>query len=134
MSDPDKRQRYDQFGMMGNKFGLFVTWFALTLKLGAEGVSDDFTDPTALFRMLFGNGKFDKIFGDLSFCDMDFAAAESSGAFDSNAYEQKQTERQKRLAHQLTIRLEPFVQGAKDMFISMVYIWRYKFFQIQASI
>jgi DnaJ-class molecular chaperone len=102
LSDPEKRYRYDQFG--------------------AVGVDEDFVDPTVLFRMLFGNGKFDNIFGDLSFCDMNFTATQEGG-FDTAAYEQKQDLRKQKLAHQLIIKLEPFVQGVKDSAIPMVHMY-----------
>lgn len=69
--------------------------------------------------MLFGNGKFDTIFGDLSFYDMDFTASQDS-PFDADKYEQKQNARRQQLTHQLIIKLEPFVQGEKSGFISMV--------------
>jgi hypothetical protein len=39
-------------------------------RLGKEGVQQGvhFSDPRALFSMLFGGGKFESIFGELSFC------------------------------------------------------------------
>ena len=34
---------------------------------GSAAMSDDFVDPRMIFRMLFGGGRFEDIFGDVSF-------------------------------------------------------------------
>jgi curved DNA-binding protein CbpA len=103
LSDPEKREKYDKFGMVG--------------------VSEEFVDPRQLFRMLFGGGKFENIFGDISFADIDLASSSNSDgtpSFDSDAFEKKQNERREKLAHHLLIKVEPYVQGVQANFAKMV--------------
>jgi len=99
LSDPEKRAKYDQYGM--------------------DGVTEDFVDPRQLFRMLFGGGRFEDIFGDVSFCDLDLSEGVGPDGMPTGVdpqinqkeYERKQEERKKKLAHRLLIKLEPHAQG-----------------------
>jgi len=96
LSDPEKRKTYDQYGMAG---------------VGPENF-----DPKELFKMLFGGKKFDNIFGNLSFFDLDLSNPNGPDA----AWERKQEENSRELVHQLLIKVEPFVQGMKSEFCKMV--------------
>eukprot|EP00026_Physarum_polycephalum_P004694 Phypoly_transcript_04717.p1 GENE.Phypoly_transcript_04717~~Phypoly_transcript_04717.p1 ORF type:complete len:478 (+),score=111.06 Phypoly_transcript_04717:75-1508(+) len=95
LSDPEKRARYDQYG--------------------SAGLSEEMMDSREVFRMLFGLGRFEDIFGDVSFGDIEFEVGPDGmpkeGSFDQQKLEKKQQERKDRLAHRLLIKLEPYMSG-----------------------
>lgn len=108
LSDPQRRTAYDQFG--------------------ESGVSDQpMMDPTALFGMLFGSDVFEEYVGELQMAmaaglAMSEGGAAGGGAPDRQALGSKlgtmQAERVSKLASLLCTRLQPFVDGQKDAFLS----------------
>jgi len=103
LTDPEKRERYDKFGM--------------------DAMNEMTIDPLDLFRMIFGGGMFQNYFGDLSFYDafsqqMSPENAENPQPIEPNQEQmlKKREERIAELTKQLVIIIEPYVQGNKSEF------------------
>ncbi|KAL2248698.1 chaperone protein dnaJ 10 [Sesamum indicum] len=104
LSDPTQRQAYDSYGKSG---------------ISKESI----IDPAAIFAMLFGSELFEEYIGQLamaSFASLDvFAEGEQ---FDAKKLQEKlqtvQREREERLAGVLRDRLNLYVQGNKEEFVS----------------
>ncbi len=95
LQDADKRKTYDLHGRAG-------------LRAQEGGI-----DPMELFRMMFGAGKFERIFGDVTMfqgaadADRDQLPPEEAQA----RMMAQQKDKAEALAKQLVIKLEPFVRG-----------------------
>ncbi|KAK4428227.1 Chaperone protein dnaJ 10 [Sesamum alatum] len=104
LSDPTQRQAYDAYGKSG---------------ISKESI----IDPAAIFAMLFGSELFEEYIGQLamaSFASLDvFAEGEQ---FDAKKLQEKlqtvQREREEKLAGILRDRLNLYVQGNKEEFVS----------------
>jgi curved DNA-binding protein CbpA len=104
LSDENKRQVYDKFGLEG-------------VRASEQGAPD----PSILFKMIFGCGSFDDIFGELNFV----------GIFDMNPelmsdeeimknLEKKNKERKDKLMEFLLKKLNPFIDGEDKVFKSQM--------------
>jgi len=100
-----KRKKYDKFGY----------------EVFRNADSEDI-DPSIIFRMIFGGGAFDDLFGELSFATMAQQAVEAGGEIDeekmAEEFEKKQEERKKKLVEQLLAKLEPYMSGKDKNFAS----------------
>jgi curved DNA-binding protein CbpA len=103
LSDPDKRRMYDSGGKEA-------------VQMAEQGL-----DPAALFAMMFGAGKFEKWFGEISlFASMEPEWAGKSEEEIARLVETRQAERVSRLVREMLIRVEPFVSGNKSDFCEMM--------------
>jgi len=107
LSDPEKRSAYDKFGK--------------------AGLDEGFLDPKEIFRMMFGGGKFDTIFGEVGIFEVlqSAVAADTNNATPSTdemkeKMKQNQEKRREQLTKQLLIKIEPYVQGNVSEFLRMV--------------
>lgn len=100
LSDPELRERYDKFGK--------------------EGVEQhDFVDPSAMFSMLFGGGKFEHLVGELKMAymaknGMDESTDNGKPMSEASAnreFQVWQAERVAELSRLLVQRLDRYVQG-----------------------
>jgi len=81
LSDDNKRQVYDKFGLEG-------------VRANEQGVP---TDPSLIFRMIFGCGTFDDVFGELSLLGMfGDPGVENMTEEERNAYLDKKNQEKKR--------------------------------------
>ncbi|KAI3992177.1 hypothetical protein MKX01_015068 [Papaver californicum] len=104
LSDPTQRQAYDSYGKSG---------------ISTEAI----IDPAAIFAMLFGSELFEKYIGQLAMASMASLDIFTEGEqFDAKKVQEKmrvvQKEREEKLAEALKDRLNQYVQGNKDSFIS----------------
>uniref|UniRef100_A0A6B2LB33 J domain-containing protein n=1 Tax=Arcella intermedia TaxID=1963864 RepID=A0A6B2LB33_9EUKA len=90
LSDVEKRKKYDT--------------------LGKEGLSNDASsfNPAALFRMIFGGGAFDDVFGEL--------ATSLDSELTPEEKKKKSQEDIDSLKHKLLIKLEPHIHGGLENF------------------
>ncbi|PQP99079.1 chaperone protein dnaJ 10-like [Prunus yedoensis var. nudiflora] len=104
LSDPGQRQAYDAFGKSGIS-------------------TDSIIDPAAIFAMLFGSELFEEYIGQLAMASMASLDIFSEGEqFDPKKLQEKmrvvQREREEKLAETLKNRLNQYVQGNKEDFVS----------------
>ncbi|OVA09307.1 DnaJ domain [Macleaya cordata] len=104
LSDPAQRQAYDSYGKSG---------------ISTEAI----IDPAAIFAMLFGSELFEEYIGQLAMASMASLDIFTEGEqFDAKKLQEKmrvvQKEREEKLAETLKDRLNQYVQGNKDAFIS----------------
>jgi len=90
LSDPAKRERYNQYG-----------------KAAFEKGDDIFTDPHELFQNMFGGEKFKEFFGDVSF-EQHFSTTEDP--------KEQEVHRIIALRTQLLAKLEPYIAGNVEEF------------------
>jgi curved DNA-binding protein CbpA len=101
LNDEEKRKIYDKFGVSG-------------VRATEQGGG---TDPSMIFKMLFGCGTFDDIFGELSFTSM-----LSNPGHDMTENQMKEqldienTKRKEKLLEQLIARLEKRISGQEKNF------------------
>ncbi|XP_047980562.1 chaperone protein dnaJ 10-like [Salvia hispanica] len=104
LSDPSQRQAYDAHGKSGIS-------------------TDSIIDPAAIFAMLFGSELFEEYIGQLAMASMASMDVFTEGEeFDTKKLQEKmrsiQKEREEKLAGILKDRLNVYVQGNKEEFIS----------------
>ncbi|XP_057505445.1 LOW QUALITY PROTEIN: chaperone protein dnaJ 10-like [Actinidia eriantha] len=104
LSDPAQRQAYDAYGKSG---------------ISTEAI----IDPAAIFAMLFGSELFEDYIGQLAMASMASLDIFTEGEhFDTKKLQEKmrvvQKEREERLAEILKDRLNLYVQGNKEDFVS----------------
>lgn len=104
LSDPAQRQAYDSFGKSGIS-------------------TDAIIDPAAIFAMLFGSELFEDYIGQLAMASMASMDIFTEGEeLDAKKLQEKmrvvQKEREDRLAQILIDRLNQYVNGSKEEFIS----------------
>ncbi|XP_043713261.1 chaperone protein dnaJ 10 isoform X1 [Telopea speciosissima] len=104
LSDPAQRQAYDAYGKSG---------------ISTEAI----IDPAAIFAMLFGSELFEEYVGQLAMASMASLDIFTEGEqFDAKKLQEKmrvvQKEREEKLAEILKDRLNQYVQGNKEGFIS----------------
>jgi len=93
LMDDKKREIYDKYGQ------------------GGLQTSDSF-DAKEMFRMLFGGGKFDKEFGEISFGELLNKNENEYNDHFEEKLQRMQKERREKLVHHLLIKLEPFIWDA----------------------
>ncbi|KAJ8440181.1 hypothetical protein Cgig2_023946 [Carnegiea gigantea] len=104
LSDPTQRQAYDAYGK--------------------SGISPDaIIDPAAIFAMLFGSELFEEYIGQLAMASMASMDIFTDGEdFDAKKLQEKmkvvQKEREEKLAQILKDRLNQYVNGSKESFLS----------------
>ncbi|GAB4837612.1 Chaperone protein dnaJ 10 [Ancistrocladus abbreviatus] len=104
LSDPAQRQAYDAYGKSG---------------ISTEAI----IDPAAIFAMLFGSELFEEYIGQLAMASMASMDIFTEGEeFDAKKLQDKmrvvQKEREEKLAEVLKNRLDQYVHGSKEDFIS----------------
>ncbi|XP_015879991.2 chaperone protein dnaJ 10 isoform X1 [Ziziphus jujuba] len=104
LSDPAQRQAYDAYGKSGIS-------------------TDAIIDPAAIFAMLFGSELFEEYIGELAMASMASLDIFTEGEqFDAKKLQEKmrvvQREREEKLAAILKDRLNQYVQGNKEDFVS----------------
>ncbi|PON73272.1 Terminal organelle assembly protein [Trema orientale] len=104
LSDPPQRQAYDAYGKSG---------------ISTEAI----IDPAAIFAMLFGSELFEDYIGQLAMASMASLDILTEGEqFDSKKLQDKmrvvQRDREEKLAEILKDRLNPYVKGNKEKFVS----------------
>lgn len=104
LSDPAQRQAYDAYGKSG---------------ISTDGI----IDPAAIFAMLFGSELFEEYIGQLAMASMASMDIFTDGEeFDAKKLQEKmkvvQKEREEKLAEILKDRLNQYVHGSKENFIS----------------
>ncbi|GAB4828478.1 Chaperone protein dnaJ 10 [Ancistrocladus abbreviatus] len=104
LSDPAQRQAYDAYGKSG---------------ISTEAI----IDPAAIFAMLFGSELFEEYIGQLAMASMASMDIFTEGEeFDAKMLQDKmrvvQKEREEKLAEVLKDRLDQYVHGSKEDFIS----------------
>ncbi|KAL0545303.1 hypothetical protein IC582_015181 [Cucumis melo] len=104
LSDPAQRQAYDAHGKSGIS-------------------TDAIIDPAAIFAMLFGSELFEEYIGELAMASMASLDIFTEGEqFDAKRLQEKmrivQKEREEKLSEILKGRLNQYVQGNKDDFVS----------------
>ncbi|KAK6921407.1 DnaJ domain [Dillenia turbinata] len=119
LSDPAQRQAYDAHGKSGiSTFvadGNIIPCYACC--------REAIIDPAAIFAMLFGSELFEEYIGQLAMASMASLDIFNEGEqFDAKKLQEKmrvvQKEREEKLADILKGRLNQYVQGNKDEFIS----------------
>jgi curved DNA-binding protein CbpA len=104
LSDDNKRQLYDKYGLEG-------------VKASEQGVPD----PSVIFKMIFGCGSFDDIFGELNFVLMFEINPDTMSEEEIiNTLEKKNKERKEKLIEQLLKKLDPFITGEDKGFKSQM--------------
>jgi len=104
LSDEEKRKIYDKFGISG-------------VRASEQGGPD----PSIIFKMLFGCGTFDDLFGELSFSSM-LSNATMHDMNENQVREQLEIEnniRKQKLLEQLIARLEKRIAGEDKNFSSL---------------
>lgn len=104
LSDPTQRQAYDAYGKSGIS-------------------TDAIIDPAAIFAMLFGSELFEEYIGQLAMASMASMDIFADGEdFDAKKLQEKmkvvQKEREEKLAQILKDRLNQYVNGSKESFLS----------------
>eukprot|EP01132_Coremiostelium_polycephalum_P004965 gene4965-6186_t len=110
LTDPEKRKRYDDYGL--------------------DGMNEMQIDPLELFRLIFGGGQFQDFFGDLSFYEtFSKHMNQNTDSTDINIppeallkeeMAKKQKERVDQLVKNLLIIIEPYVQGNHKEFEKII--------------
>jgi DnaJ-class molecular chaperone len=104
LSDDNKRQVYDKFGLEG-------------VRANEQGVP---ADPSLIFKMIFGCGTFDDVFGELSLLGMfGDPGVENMTEEEMEAYlDKKNQEKKDKLVEALLAKLQLFISGEDKNFKS----------------
>lgn len=103
LSDPKQREEYDKYGKAGVS-------------------KESMLDPATVFGMLFGSDYFEDYVGKLalsSLVSVDMAEDGQQPDVDNIKYRMKvlQKEREEKLVETLKVRLQPYVEGRKQVFV-----------------
>jgi hypothetical protein len=71
--------------------------------------SSEYFDAKEMFRMMFGGGKFEKEFGEISFGELLNKSDNEINEKFNEQLQKIQKERKEKLIHHLLIKLEPFI-------------------------